>query len=217
MVKFFPSLMCADISNIRDEIRALEDADVDGFHLDLMDGKFVPNFALGLEDIKAIRRLTDKPLDLHLMIDEPEQYIDLFCDINIDMISVHFESCVHIDRVIKKIKNKEKKAGIAINPGTSIDSIKYLLSEVDFILIMSVNPGFAGQSFIDYVFDKVKDLKKIIDKKNHNVEIYADGALSLEKIRMLKSEKVNGFVLGTSVLFNKSKDYSEIINNLRAL
>ncbi|MFC0291119.1 ribulose-phosphate 3-epimerase [Bombilactobacillus bombi] len=215
--KFFcPSMMCADFTKLTQEVESLDAAGIDIFHMDVMDGSFVPNFALGVEDFKAIRALTDKPLDAHLMIQNPGNYIDLFAkDLGADIIYVHPEADPHIVSTLTKIKSHGKKCGIAINPETSIESIKELFNIIDNILVMTVNPGFSGQPYLDFVTNKIK---KIVNyQETYHFKIVVDGAISVDKITELGKIGVNGFVLGTSALFNKDESYQVIMKNLKNL
>lgn len=214
--KFFcPSMMCADFLHLEDEIKQLNDANVDVFHMDIMDGNFVPNFALGTEDLKAVRASTDKTMDVHLMISNPGKYIDLFSDLGADIIYIHPEADLHPISTLNKIKANGKKVGLAIDPETSLESFKYLLDIVDYLLVMTVSPGFAGQSYLDFVTDKLKEIIKI--QKDYHFRVVVDGAISPERIAELGKIGVEGFVLGTSTLFNKDKTYSEIIEQVKNL
>ncbi len=212
--KFFcPSMMCADFTNLKSEMGRLNDADADVFHMDIMDGNFVPNFALGLEDLKAVRANTAKLMDVHLMISNPGNYIDLFADLGADIIYIHPEADPHPISTLNKIKAKGKKCGLALDPETSVESVKELFNVIDYLLVMTVSPGFAGQSYLDFVTDKIKDIVKY--SQDYSFKIVVDGAISPEKISELGKIGVEGFVLGTSALFNKDKPYKEIISSLK--
>lgn len=214
--KFFcPSMMCADFSNLKNEVEQLNAANVDVFHMDIMDGNFVPNFALGTEDLKAVRANTDKLVDVHLMIENPNKYVELFADLGADILYIHPEADIHPISTLNKIKECGKKAGLAIDPETSIESIKYLLSRVDYLLVMTVSPGFAGQNYLDFVTDKIKEIVQV--QKDYDFKIVVDGAISPEKIAELGEIGVEGFVLGTSTLFNKDESYQEIIEQVKEL
>lgn len=210
-----PSMMCAKFGHLEKEIKDLEDAGIDMFHLDVMDGAFVPNFGMGLQDIEYIARTSKVMCDVHLMISHAIDYIDLFKDLGIKLMYVHSENDPHIARTLQSIKNAGMLAGLAINPGTSLDTVKYLLHLVDYVLIMSVNPGFAGQQYIEFVDDKFKEFCDLKDQYDYKVMI--DGACSPEKIEQLSRIGVDGFILGTSALFNKDKTYKEIVKELREL
>ncbi|EHR32580.1 ribulose-phosphate 3-epimerase [Helcococcus kunzii] len=210
-----PSMMCANFGHLEDEVKNLENAGVDIYHMDFMDGSFVPNFGMGLQDFELVRKSTDKLVDIHLMIQNPGDYVEKFADMGADIIYVHPESEQQIARTIQKINDKGKKSGIAINPGTSVESIIELLSIVDYVMVMTVNPGFSGQKYLDYTNEKIKKLVNL--KEKFQFEIFVDGAISPKKIENLSKLGVNGFILGTSSLFNKKESYKEIIENLRKL
>lgn len=209
-----PSMMCADFSNLEEEVKNLDKAGTDIFHIDIMDGVFVPNFGMGLQDFELIRKKTDKMVDVHLMIKNPGDYVEKFADMGADIIYFHPETDVHSVRTIDKIIKKGKKAGIAINPGTSVETIKELLYMVDYIMVMTVNPGFAGQKYLDFVDNKIEELVSL--KEKYSFEIMVDGAISPEKVKNLSQKGVKGFILGTSALFGKG-DYNEIINSLKKI
>lgn len=208
-----PSMMCADFSNLKQEVKNLVEAGIDIFHLDIMDGRFVPNFGMGLQDVETIRTLTDQLVDVHLMIENPGEYVELFADMGIDIIYFHPEADKHPARTIDKIKRKQKKVGLAINPGTSIGMVEELLPMIDYIMVMTVNPGFAGQTYLDYVNRKIKRLVSL--KCNYDYQVMVDGAISPEKIEELSKLGVDGFVLGTSSLFGKEKSYKELVSNYK--
>lgn len=208
-----PSMMCADFSNLKQEVENLVEAEIDIFHLDIMDGRFVPNFGMGLQDVETIRTLTDQLVDVHLMIENPGDYVELFADMGIDIIYFHPEADSHAARTIDKIKRKRKKVGLAINPGTSIGMVEELLPMIDYIMVMTVNPGFAGQTYLDYVDRKIKHLVGL--KRNYDYQVIVDGAISPEKIGELSEFGVDGFVLGTSSLFGKEKSYKELVSNYK--
>ncbi|RMC23872.1 MULTISPECIES: ribulose-phosphate 3-epimerase [unclassified Lactobacillus] len=208
-----PSMMCANLANIKSEVTNLIKAGVDIFHMDIMDGDFVPNFALGLEDYKAIRSLTSLPMDAHLMVKNPNQYINLFSNAGADIIYIHPEADPISTSTLLKIKSLGKHPGIAINPGTSIETIKELLPLADYVMVMTVNPGFAGQKFLDFVIPKIKNLAQ--QKQEKNFTLMVDGAISPGKIKELSTIGVDGFILGTSSLFGKQENYLEIIKKLR--
>lgn len=208
-----PSMMCADFSNLKNEISELEKAEIDIYHIDIMDGQFVPNFGMGRQDIEAIREMTSAKMDVHLMIEDPSKYIDLFSELGANIIYFHPEADNHPARTLDAIQLKGIETGLAINPGTSLESISELLPLVDYLLIMTVNPGFSGQAYLEYVDKKIE--KAVPLSKKYNFEIVVDGAISEEKIFSLHRKGVHGFVLGTSTLFGKEKSYKEILFNLR--
>lgn len=208
-----PSMMCANYGNLKEEIVNLEQANIDIFHLDVMDGQFVPNFGMGLQDIEYICKTTNKPVDVHLMIENPGEYVEKFAELGIQIIYVHPEADVHIARTLQKIIDTGAKAGIAINPGTSIESIKPIFSLVDYVMVMTVNPGFVGQKYLEFVDEKIMDLVSLQSK--YNYKIFIDGACSPERINSLNKIGVEGFILGTSALFGKGRPYNEIIEELK--
>jgi len=207
------SMMCADFGALELEVKSLDQAGTDIFHIDIMDGMFVPNFGMGLQDFKLIRKMTEKLVDVHLMIQNPSQYVEMFAEMGADIIYFHPEADLHPMRTIDKIKNKEKKAGIAINPGTAIATIGELLPVVDYVMVMTVNPGFAGQTYIYTVDEKIKQLVKLQVK--YRYDIFVDGAISRKHINTLSEIGVSGFVLGTSALFGKEQSYADIIDEIK--
>ena len=211
-IKYCASMMCADYACLRDEVAALEEGGIDGFHIDIMDGQFVPNFAMGLEDLRYIRRAAKKPLDVHLMIKKPDSYLKLFTDCNVDVIYVHPEADYHPSTTLQHIIEAGVTPGIAINPGTSIESVLELLYIVDRVLVMSVNPGHAGQIYLPYVGQKVERLLELKDK--YKFKVYWDGACGMDKIETFAPKGVDGFILGTTVLFGKERPYGDILAEL---
>lgn len=211
-----PSMMCADFSSLKDEIENLEKSGIDIFHLDVMDGSFVPNFGMGLQDIEYICKTATKPCDVHLMIENPSKYIDKFAKLGVNIIYIHPETDSHACRTLQMIRDAGVKSGIAVNPGTSFETVKELLHLCDYVMLMSVNPGFAGQKYLDFVTEKFE--KFVNEAENYGgYDVMIDGAFSPEKIEMLSKIGVKGFILGTSALFGKDKSYKEIIDELRGL
>ncbi|MDM7864419.1 ribulose-phosphate 3-epimerase [Staphylococcus borealis] len=213
MKKIYPSLLSADFLNLEDEIKALEKAQVDGLHFDVMDGQFVPNISIGLPILDSIRTATQLPIDVHLMIEQPEQYINTFAERGADMISVHVESTQHIHRALQMIKNAGKKAGVVINPGTPVEVLLPVLEIVDYVLVMTVNPGFGGQSFIEACASKVKSLRDLRQSLNLNFDIEVDGGINDETIQLCADNGANMFVTGS--YFFKQKDYSKVTQLLK--
>ncbi|MGO5180499.1 ribulose-phosphate 3-epimerase [Catenibacterium mitsuokai] len=211
-----PSMMCADFSSLKDEIENLEKGGIDIFHLDVMDGSFVPNFGMGLQDIEYICKTATKPCDVHLMIENPSKYIDKFAKLGVNIIYIHPETDSHACRTLQMIRDAGVKSGIAVNPGTSFETVKELLHLCDYVMLMSVNPGFAGQKYLDFVSEK---FKKFVDESENygGYDVMIDGACSPEKIEKLSKIGVKGFILGTSALFGKGRSYKEIIDELRGL
>lgn len=209
------SMMCADFAKLEAEIDELTASGVDLLHIDIMDGSFVPNFGMGLQDTQLIADRANIPVDVHLMIQNPGNYVEQFASMGCDIIYIHAEADVHAPRTLQKIINAGAKAGIAINPGTAIESIEPYISMVEYILVMTVNPGFAGQKYLDFVDKKIDKLLQLKDE--HDFKIVIDGACSPQKIAQLSSKGVEGFILGTSALFGKNRPYSQLIQELREI
>jgi ribulose-phosphate 3-epimerase len=207
-----PSMMCADLGKLTDEVAALENAGADIFHLDIMDGKYVPNFALGLSDVKAIAGMAHIPCDVHLMIEEPGDYVDAFVGAGASIVYIHPESDRHPARTLQRIASLGAHPGLAIDTGTSLESVSELLPLADYVLAMTVNPGFAGQPYCSFVDGKLERL--VACKDRYSFSLLIDGACSPERIEKLSGQGVDGFVLGTSALFGKG-DYTTIFKNLR--
>ncbi|WP_285806313.1 ribulose-phosphate 3-epimerase [Rossellomorea marisflavi] len=217
MCKLGPSLMCADLGNLERDIRSLDHADVDFYHIDVMDGKFAPNFTLGPDFVKTVRKITDKPLDIHLMIEEPERYIDLFADCGVEMISVHQESTPNLQRTLSQIQSKGIKAGVAVNPATPLDFLDYVFDVTDYVVLMTVNPGFAGQKFLPAMYEKIKNLKQKIDQYDRDIEIQVDGNIGEATIPGCRENGASMYVLGTSAVFNSNHTLQENVENTRKL
>lgn len=216
MAKFCPSMMCVDFSKLAQELKELEKANVDMLHIDVMDGHFVPNFALGPEDIKAIRELSDIDYDVHLMLSNPDQFIDLFASLGPKLMYVHAEAPPHLHRTLGNIQAKGILSGLAINPGTPLSTIEDVLDVTDVVLVMSVNPGFAGQAFIPNAYSRIERIISMIEEQGVDTKIAIDGAISPEVIEKLQ-DKVEYFVLGTAGLFGKEKSYADTMEDLRTL
>lgn len=211
------SMMCADYGHLEKEVRDLEEGGIDSFHVDIMDGRYVPNYAMSLNDMRYIASATDKPVDVHLMIEHPNNTISIFLE-NLrkgDTVYIHPEAEYHPSTTLQKIINAGLIPGIAINPGTSVETIMEMLRIVKKVLVMSVNPGNAGQMYLPYVGKKITRLLSI--KEDMDFEIYWDGACSADKIREYAPKGVKGFVLGTTLLFGKEQSYGETLRNIREL
>jgi ribulose-phosphate 3-epimerase len=199
MVQIAPSILSADFSNLKDEILKLEKGGADYIHLDVMDGIFVPNITFGAPVIKNIRKITDIPFDVHLMIDKPERYIKDFVDAGADIITVHQEATTHLHRTIEMIKSFGVKAGVALNPATPLETLEYVLDYVDLVLIMTVNPGFGGQKFIDSTRRKIKKIKSMVTERDLNVLIEADGGIKLDNFREIVDCGLDIIVVGSGI------------------
>ncbi len=216
-MNLYPSLMCVDFSRLNAELAALDSTAIAGYHIDIMDGNFVPNFALGTNDIKAVSALSPKALDVHLMMQNIDQSIHPFLALPIQRLCFHYEACVHHHRVVSLIRQQGMKAGIALNPGTSVSCIQDLLPELDFVLVMSVNPGFAGQQFLEFTAAKMQQLVQLRSRLGLSFEIEVDGSTAPDKIQRLSALGVDSFVLGTAALFGKGRPYGDIVPELMAL
>ncbi len=194
-----PSILSADFARLGEEINAVADAGADVIHVDVMDGHFVPNITIGPPVVKAVRRITDLPLDVHLMIENPDQYLEAFAAAGADWITVHAETGYHLHRTIHSIKDLGKKAGVVLNPATPLSCLDYILEDVDLVMIMSVNPGFGGQSFIPSSLAKIRDLKRMIDEKGLNVGIEVDGGVSPKTFGPIVEAGANIFVAGSAI------------------
>lgn len=209
------SMMCANFGNLEREVKCLDEAGIDSFHIDIMDGRYVPNFAMSLNDMRYIAGATKTPLDVHLMIEHPNNRIGLFLDSLRpgDTVYIHPEAEYHPSTTLQAIINAGMVPGIAINPGTSVETVMEMLRIVKKVLLMSVNPGNAGQMYLPYVGHKIEKLLSL--KDDMDFEIYWDGACGMEKIKEFAPKGIKGFVLGTTVLFGKGREYGDIIKDIR--
>jgi len=212
MIKISPSILSADFSRLGEHIKELDACGADMIHIDVMDGMFVPNISFGIPVIKSIRNLTKLPFDVHLMIEEPSRYVEAFARAGADIITVHYETDRHIDRTINYIKSFGVKAGVALNPATPVELIKYLISNLDMVLIMTVNPGFGGQKYIEYCSGKIKEVRALSDKYNKDIMIQVDGGIDKDNIKEVVNSGANVVVAGSAVFKN-----GEIDKNIKAL
>lgn len=194
-----PSILSADFSDLKKQIRSVEMGKADWLHCDVMDGRFVPNITFGPIVVEAVNRITDLPLDVHLMIVNPDQYIEKFAEAGADYLTVHQEVCIHLNSTLKKIKELNVKAGVTINPATPIDTIVNVLSELDLLLLMSVNPGFSGQKFIDHVLHKIEQVRDLKEKNNYKFLIEVDGGIGIENIENCLNAGAEVIVAGASI------------------
>ena len=208
-----PSILSADFMNLGQEIQAVIDGGADVIHVDVMDGHFVPNITIGPLVVKAARRVTNKVLDVHLMISDADKYIDAFAEAGADWITVHVEACTHLQRTVSRIKELGLKAGVVLNPATSLNTLDYILDDIDLVMLMSVNPGFGGQSFIPSTLKKIRELRSIIDERGLDILIEIDGGVSPGTIGEISKAGANVFVAGSAVY--SSDDYSAVIELLR--
>ena len=199
MLCLAPSILSADFGNLARDVKIADEAGAEYIHFDVMDGHFVPPITVGADVLKAVRNVTDKVLDVHLMVENPETMIKSFADAGADIITVHAEACTHLDRVINMIKEQNVMAGVALNPATSVDTLRYILPELDMVLIMSVNPGYGGQSFIPYTFDKLADLTRLINEKHLKADVEVDGGIKLSNVSDIIDAGANIIVAGSAV------------------
>lgn len=213
MIKMAPSILSADFARLLEDVKKVERAGCEYLHIDVMDGHFVPNITLGPAIVKSLRKDVNMVFDAHLMIENPDNYIKDFVDAGCDMIVVHEEACTHLHRTIQNIKSFNVKAGVALNPATPIENIKYILNDIDMVLIMTVNPGFGGQSFIGTMIDKIKELKALIDEKGLDVDIQVDGGIKPSNVSEVVKAGANVIVAG-SAIFN-SDDIEATVKEFR--
>lgn len=213
MIKLAPSILSADFARLLEDVKKVEKAGCEYLHIDVMDGHFVPNITLGPGIVKSLRKYVNMVFDAHLMIENPDNYIKEFADAGCDIIVVHQEACTHLHRTIQNIKSHGIKAGVALNPATPIETIKYVLQDVDMVLLMSVNPGFGGQSYIPVVTEKIKELKALIDEMNLDIDIEVDGGVKPSNIAEVVNAGANVIVAG-SAIFNAG-NIDEAVKSLR--
>jgi ribulose-phosphate 3-epimerase len=213
MAKIAPSILSANFLKLGEEIRAAEEAGADMLHIDIMDGHFVPNITIGPFIVEAIRTITSLPLDVHLMIEEPDKYLEDFIKAGADYLTVHYEASVHLHRTVHYIKENGIKAGVSLNPATPVWSLEHILPDMDMALIMSVNPGFGGQGFIQMSTDKIKTLKRLISEKGLHTLIEVDGGVKLDNALDIVSAGADILVMGSA--FFHSKDYGTIVRQFR--
>ena len=213
MAKIAPSILSADFTRLGEEIKAVEKAGADYIHIDVMDGHFVPNITIGPMIVKAARRVTDLPLDVHLMISEPDRFIDEFAAAGASIITVHVETVNHLHRTIQHIRDKGVRASVSLNPATPLEVLDYILEDLNMVLLMTVNPGFEGQGFIPHVIPKVKRLRERIDTMGLPVEIEVDGGIGPETIGLVSSAGASVFVAGSAIFY--SEDYADTIRLMR--
>ena len=208
-----PSLLASDFANLQRDIEMVNQSVADWFHLDIMDGVFVPNISFGMPVVKAIAKHAKKTLDMHLMIVDPDRYIKTFADLGVNNLTVHYEACPHLHRTLQAIKAEGMKAGVALNPHTSIDLLEDIIQEVDIVNLMSVNPGFGGQSFIEHTYKKVKDLKNLIQQKNSSALVEIDGGVNATNAKKLVDAGVDVLVAGNFVF--TSENPTQTIKDLK--
>jgi len=210
-----PSVLSADFGNLNKDLEMLNKSEAEWLHIDIMDGVFVPNISFGFPVLKTIREKSTQFLDVHLMIVQPEKYISEFIQNGAQMLTIHFETCTHLHRTIFQIKNDGAKAGIALNPHTSVDLLEDIISDLDLVLIMSVNPGFGGQKFIENTYSKVEKLKNLILKKNSKALIEIDGGVSLQNALLLKNAGADVLVAGNAVFSSENpSEYIKLMANV---
>lgn len=213
MIKIAPSILSADFAKLGEDIKDVELGGADYIHVDVMDGHFVPNITIGPLIVDAIRPVTDLPLDVHLMIENPDQYIETFAKAGADIITVHVEACPHLHRTLQLIKSTGTKAGVVLNPHTPVSTIQHVIEDVDMVLLMTVNPGFGGQSFIHSVLPKIREVADLVAEKNLDVEIEIDGGVNPETAKLCVEAGANVLVAG-SAIYNQ-KDRAEAIQAIR--
>lgn len=207
MYKLSPSILSADMGHLAEDIKTITEAGTQYIHVDVMDGMFVPNISFGFPILKAVRKMTDKVLDVHLMIADPDRYIDAFYEAGADIICVHAEACTHLHRTVQHIKQLGAKAAVALNPATPLSVLHYVLEDLDMVLIMSVNPGFGGQKFIPSSIRKIKELRSILEERGlEHIELEVDGGVTLDNLEEIKEAGANVFVAGSAVFNGNAEE-----------
>jgi ribulose-phosphate 3-epimerase len=212
-IKIAPSILSADFGRLAEEARAVAAAGADYLHVDVMDGRFVPNLTIGPLVVAALRRATDRPLDVHLMIEEPERYVDDFARAGADLIGVHVEACRHLHRVVQQIRAAGKRPSVTLNPATPVEAVRHVLEDVDQVLVMSVNPGFGGQAFIPNVLPKIRALRQEIDARGLAVDLEVDGGIKADNVAQVAAAGATVMVAGSAVF--GAPDYAQMIALLR--
>lgn len=210
-----PSMLACDFGNLYSEIEMVNNSEANWFHIDVMDGVFVPNISFGTPIMKVLKENAKKTLDVHLMIVNPDNYIENFAELGADILTVHYEACNHLHRTVQRIKDLNMKAGVAINPHTPISTLKSIIKDLDLVCVMSVNPGFGGQSFIESTYDKVKELKSLIKEQNSNAIIEIDGGVNSQNAKKLTDCGANALVAGSFVF--KSENPTQTISELSSI
>ncbi|WP_461630242.1 ribulose-phosphate 3-epimerase [Labilibaculum euxinus] len=210
-----PSLLAADFTNLKADIEMVNNSQADWFHLDIMDGVFVPNISYGLPVVEQINKIAEKPLDVHLMIIDPDRYVAAFKKAGADILTIHYEACTHLHRTIQNIHSQGMKAGVSLNPHTPVSVLEEIITDIDLVLLMSVNPGFGGQSFIENTYAKVEKLAELIKEKNASVVIEIDGGVNLETGKKLVEAGANALVAGSFVF--GANDPNQTISDLKKL
>jgi ribulose-phosphate 3-epimerase len=211
--KIAPSILSADFTRLAEEVKAVEQAGADYIHVDVMDGQFVPNITIGPLVVKAVRRTTRLPLDVHLMISDPDRFIDAFVKAGADIITIHAEAATHLHRSLQYIRTAGARPSVSLNPATPLEAIEYVLGDVDMVLVMTVNPGFEAQAFIPGVVPKIERLRKMIDQRGLITDIEVDGGINAETIAGVSAAGANVFVAGSAIFY--SKDYGQTIREMR--
>ncbi|NLX65010.1 MAG: ribulose-phosphate 3-epimerase [Clostridiaceae bacterium] len=213
MIKVAPSILSADFSILREEIKKIENAGADMVHIDVMDGNFVPNITIGPLVVSAIRPLTKLPFDVHLMIEKPDRYLEAFKKAGANNITIHAEAVVHLDKALSRIREMGLKAGVSLNPSTPETVLEYVLDKIDMILVMTVNPGFGGQTFIKGMLDKISAIRKMVSERNLNIDIEVDGGINEKTVSLVTAAGANVLVAGSA--FFKSKDPKAFVSLLK--